>query len=85
MATAPDEGAVSPIERLERQDRLALIREALRPIEWKVLRLQYLEGLTGTEVARRLRLSAARVCQIHTNVVDRLKSRLGSLVEDRSV
>ena len=38
--------------------------------------MHYLEGLSGKEVASRLRLSAARICQIHVRVLERLKHRL---------
>jgi DNA-directed RNA polymerase specialized sigma subunit len=41
-----------------------------------VLQLHYLEGLSGKQVARKLRLSASRICQIHGRVLDRLKARL---------
>ena len=65
-----------PIEAISRQELLAKIRSALQPVEWKVLQMHYLEGMSGKEVARRLRLSASRICQIHGRVLDRLKSRL---------
>ena len=45
-------------------------------IEWKVLKLHYLDGLTGRQVAQRLRLSASRICQIHVTVLERLKHQL---------
>jgi RNA polymerase sigma factor for flagellar operon FliA len=66
----------SPLESLHRRELLLQIEQSLRPIEWKVLRLHYLEGLTGRQVARRLRLSASRICQIHGRVLERLKLRL---------
>lgn len=71
-----DDGVESPIDAINRQEQLALIRSSLDPIEWKVLQLHYLEGMTGKQVARRLRLSASRICQIHGRVLDRLKARL---------
>ena len=71
-----DDGLESPIEAITRQELLDLIRRSLEPIEWKVLQLHYLEGLTGRQVARRLRLSASRICQIHGQVLDRLKQQL---------
>lgn len=74
----PDDGQESPIEAINRQDLLAMIRDSLEPIEWKVLQMHYLEGMSGKEVATRLRLSAARICQIHVRVMDRLKARLGT-------
>jgi RNA polymerase sigma factor for flagellar operon FliA len=71
-----DEGNEPPIEPMLRAELLELVRAALPPLEWKVLRLLYLEGMTGRQVARRLRLSASRICQIHGRVLDRLKQRL---------
>lgn len=75
-----DEAGESPSEAIERKELLAKIRAILRPVEWKVLQLHYLEGMSGKEVARRLRLSASRICQIHVRVVDRLKERLAAAV-----
>ena len=71
-----DDAVESPIEAINRQDLLEQIRRQLEPVEWKVLKLHYLDGLTGKQVARRLRLSASRICQIHGQVLDRLKQRL---------
>lgn len=67
-----------PIEAINRRELMEKIESALQPIEWKVLRLHYLEGLTGREVASKLHLSASRICQIHGRVLSRLKSRLSS-------
>jgi RNA polymerase sigma factor for flagellar operon FliA len=78
LDSLPDDGLESPIEALNRRDLLAKIQSSLQPIEWKVLRMHYLEGMSGKEVARKLRLSASRICQIHVRVLSRLKSRLAS-------
>lgn len=72
-----DDGIESPIEALDRQDLLEKIEASLQPIEWQVLRMHYLEGVPGKEIARQLRLSASRICQIHVRVLSRLKARLG--------
>ena len=71
-----DDACASPIEAITQKELLELVRQSLQPIEWQVLQLHYLEGLTGRQVARRLRLSASRICQIHVQVLDRLKQRL---------
>jgi RNA polymerase sigma factor for flagellar operon FliA len=71
-----DDDLESPIEAIHRQELVAKIRKSLEPIEWRVLHLHYIEGMSGREVARRMRLSAARICQIHGRVLDRLKTRL---------
>ena len=72
----PDDDIESPIEAINRQELLEQIRQTLDPVEWKVLQLHYFEGMTGKQVARRLRLSASRICQIHGRVLDRLKAQL---------
>lgn len=79
----PDDGLESPLEALDRQDLLAKIERTLQPIEWRVLEMHYFEGLPGKEIARRLRLSASRICQIHGRVLSRLKVSLRSLAPDR--
>jgi RNA polymerase sigma factor FliA len=76
MEQLTDDELESPIEAITRQELLQIIRQSLGPIEWKVLQLHYLEGMTGKQVARRMRLSASRICQIHGQVLDRLKVQL---------
>lgn len=78
METLADDGVESPIEAINRQELMEKIRASLQPIEWSVLQLHYLEGMSGKEVARKLHLSASRICQIHGRVLSRLKSRLAS-------
>ena len=71
-----DDAIESPIETLTRQELVEMVRKHLDPIEWKVLKMHYLDGLTGRQVAERLKLSASRICQIHVQVLDRLKQEL---------
>lgn len=71
-----DHAIESPIEALTRQELLELIRGSLDRIEWRVLQLHYLEGLNGKQIARRMRLSPSRICQIHGRVLDKLKAKL---------
>jgi RNA polymerase sigma factor for flagellar operon FliA len=73
-----DDGIEAPIEIVHRRELLELISQTLEPIEWSVLRLHYLEGMSGKDVARKLRLSASRICQIHGRVLSRLKARLSA-------
>ena len=53
--------------------------------EGEILALYYFEGLTMKEIGRRLGLSESRVCQIHGEVLDRLRTafaaRLASALE----
>ncbi len=76
MEGLADEGVENPIEALNRQDLLQKIEASLEPVEWQVLEMHYLQGLPGKEIARRLNLSASRICQIHGRVLSRLKARL---------
>jgi len=78
MENLADDGVESPIDVITRQELLSLIRRSLRPVEWKVLQLHYLEGKTGKQIARSLRLSASRICQIHGRVLDRLKTQFAA-------
>jgi RNA polymerase sigma factor for flagellar operon FliA len=79
MDDLADDALESPIESINRQELLALVRQSLEPVEWRVLQLHYFEGMSGREVARRLRLSASRICQIHGRVLDRLKNRFAAM------
>jgi RNA polymerase sigma factor for flagellar operon FliA len=79
LDAVPDEHLTSPIEQLDRQDLLAMIEASLQPVEWKVLQMHYFQGLSGKEVAQALRLSPARICQIHGTVLSRLKQRFAAL------
>ena len=73
-----DEHFENPIDALDRRDLLEQIESSLQPVEWTVLRMHYLEGRSGKEVAAELQLSAARICQIHGKVLSRLKQRFAA-------
>ncbi len=76
MASLADQEQEEPLEAINRRELMAKIEASLEPVEWSVLRLHYLEGLSGKEVARKLKLSQSRICQIHMQVLSRLKNRL---------
>lgn len=76
MDSLVDDDWMNPLDALDRQDMLEKIEASLQPIEWAVLRMHYIEGMSGKDVAAKLRLSAARICQIHVRVLSRLKARL---------
>jgi RNA polymerase sigma factor FliA len=76
IASLADQEQEEPLEAINRRELLAKIEASLEPVEWAVLQLHYLEGMTGKEVARKLRLSQSRICQIHMRVLSRLKHRL---------
>jgi RNA polymerase sigma factor for flagellar operon FliA len=68
----------SPLEDLYRQETVARVLALLSPVEMRMVKLHYFDGLKLNEVARKLKLSPARICQIHGQVLARLKSRLNS-------
>jgi len=76
MDLLADQAVEAPFELASQKELVAKIQESLDPIEWKVLQMHYLEGMTGRDIARRLRLSASRICQIHGRVLDRLKQQM---------
>jgi RNA polymerase sigma factor for flagellar operon FliA len=78
MGSLADQDQETPIEAIDRREMMEKIESSLQPIEWDVLRMHYLEGMSGKEVARKLHLSASRICQIHGRVLSRLKSRLNN-------
>jgi RNA polymerase sigma factor for flagellar operon FliA len=65
-----------PLTALYHQELMARIQHLLSPTEWLLVELHYFQGLNLREVADRLDLSPARICQIHGRVLARLKERL---------
>ena len=65
-----------PLENLEMQERLAEAMETLPDREQKVLAFYYLENLKLAEIAEIFEVSEARICQIHTKALAKLKRRL---------
>lgn len=74
-AVALPDGSLPPVEdALLRREAMEQLRAALAPQQWRVLELQFLEGLTGREVARRLRVTPSRVSQIRADALLRLRA-----------
>jgi RNA polymerase sigma factor for flagellar operon FliA len=68
------------IDSLERQRRIALVREALTHLstrDQRILSLYYAEDLTYAEIGKLLGVSEARICQLHTRAINRLREELG--------
>ena len=55
---------------------LELITSNLTKKERLIIIMYYYEGLTMREVGEIMELTESRVCQIHSNVMSRLKSQL---------
>ncbi|GAA4710673.1 hypothetical protein GCM10023215_60670 [Pseudonocardia yuanmonensis] len=75
----PDESAPSPAEIVEHGEtvrELALAVGALGERDREVVRLYYLENRTLAEIGRLLGVTESRVCQLHSRLVTRLRTRL---------
>jgi len=72
-----DKGAIDPISELNRRDLMTFITRALTHKERFIIEQYYQYGHTMREIGEMLALTESRVCQIHSNVMGRLKSLLG--------
>lgn len=83
-----DPDARTPLEVLETNDRkreMAQLIESLPEKERLVLSLYYWEELTMKEIGRVINLSEGRVCQLHSQALTRLKSKLNGRFCSRDV
>ncbi|MCA8970220.1 MAG: sigma-70 family RNA polymerase sigma factor [Planctomycetes bacterium] len=65
-----------PLTALYHRELLGRVEELCSTTEWRLVDLHYLQGMKLRDVAHELRLSPARICQIHARVLQRLKDRL---------
>jgi RNA polymerase sigma factor for flagellar operon FliA len=72
-----DKEAVDPIGELNRRDLMVYITRSLTHKERFIIEQYYQVGHTMREIGEMLALTESRVCQIHSNVMARLKSLLG--------
>jgi len=72
-----DEHSPNPADEMQREDMKHLILRELGEMERRLLVMYYYDDLTMREIAAALRLSESRVSQIHAEVVERLRARLG--------
>lgn len=72
-----DKEAVDPVTTLNRQDLMRFITRALTHKERFIIKQYYEYGHTMREIGEMLSLTESRVCQIHSNVMSRLKGLLG--------
>ena len=75
----PDSKAENPLDKVEKQERIELVADALKTLgdsEQKVLHFYYVENLTFKEIGKILKVSESRVCQIHHVAVFRLQERV---------
>jgi RNA polymerase sigma factor FliA len=72
-----DHDSVDPFFELNRADLLTFITRSLPHKERFIIEQYYQVGHTMREIGEMLALTESRVCQIHSNVMGRLKSLLG--------
>lgn len=75
----PDDSYEDSLTTLTSQERLSFLTNYLSELKEKkrlVMTLYYYENLTFKEIGNVLNVSESRICQIHTQVVDDLRSKL---------
>ena len=71
-----DRKSVDPVETIQQSDALEMITSSLTKKERLIILMYYYEGLTMREIGEIMELTESRVCQIHSNVMMRLKAQL---------
>jgi RNA polymerase sigma factor for flagellar operon FliA len=72
-----DKTATDPVHEMNRRDLMNFITRALTHKERFIIEQYYQYGHTMREIGEMLALTESRVCQIHSNVMSRLKGLLG--------
>jgi RNA polymerase sigma factor for flagellar operon FliA len=70
-----DSSADAPVERLSREELLALVAQKLSPQEYRIVYLRYWEDLPMREIGELEGLSESRVWKIHAKLLERLQER----------
>jgi RNA polymerase sigma factor FliA len=71
-----DRKSQNPVETIQQRDALDMITSSLTKKERLIVLMYYYEGLTMREIGEIMELTESRVCQIHSNVMARLKAQL---------
>jgi len=71
-----DKSAIDPVAELNRDDLMTYITRSLTQKERFIIERYYQDGHTMREIGELLSLTESRVCQIHSNVMGRLKNLL---------
>ena len=70
-----DRKSVDPVDTIQQHDALEMITGSLTKKERLIILMYYYEGLTMREIGEIMELTESRVCQIHSNVMARLKAQ----------
>ncbi|MBM3974360.1 MAG: FliA/WhiG family RNA polymerase sigma factor [Planctomycetes bacterium] len=71
-----DRKSTNPFDTVQQDDALDMITSSLTKKERLIVIMYYYEGLTMREIGEIMELTESRVCQIHSNVMMRLKAQL---------
>lgn len=71
-----------PLDQIHKREATTVCLRDLDSKERAILALYYFEGQTMKEIGRRLNLSESRVCQIHGEVLNRLRDALAEKSEE---
>ncbi len=71
-----DKNSADPADQIDQRDVFETITRNLTKRERLIIIMYYHEGLTMREIGEIMELTESRVCQIHTNVMARLKAQL---------
>ena len=74
-----DKKCADPVQAIQQKDVLELITCNLTKKERLIIIMYYYEGLTMREIGEIMELTESRVCQIHSNVMARLKGQLDTI------
>ncbi|MEM1449723.1 MAG: FliA/WhiG family RNA polymerase sigma factor [Planctomycetota bacterium] len=73
-----DKKSIDPLGVLNRDDMMGFLTRSLTQKERFIIEQYYQVGHTMREIGEMLNLTESRVCQIHSNVMSRLKSLFGA-------
>ncbi|MCB9846194.1 MAG: FliA/WhiG family RNA polymerase sigma factor [Phycisphaeraceae bacterium] len=79
-----DEAQVNPVSEAQRRDLKELMTKGLSRAERLIVILYYYEGMTMKEIGATLDLSESRVSQMHSSILQRLKSQMQHRMRDIS-
>jgi RNA polymerase sigma factor for flagellar operon FliA len=71
-----DRKSANPLDTIQQNDALEMITSSLTKKERLIVLMYYYEGLTMREIGEIMELTESRVCQIHSNVMMRLKTQI---------
>ena len=74
-----DKKCADPVQTMQQRDVLDMITGNLTKKERLIVIMYYYEGLTMREIGEIMELTESRVCQIHSNVMSRLKTQLSQV------